>query len=438
MPDNVNPLETVEEHNAAVIAQQAAQDISGKSNASKPGDFEEANTALDKLVAQAEKASVAPAPDPEAEAKKAAAEAEAQKAAAEAEAQKAKEAEARKAADDFFKEQPQLPEESKPKSREAFDAIKAKAVQEIQAREAQIETLTKKISELEQRINTPSTEQMEKDKQLEEMKLWRAKLDVDFDPKFKHFDHQINEARDFIYAQLKQNPVVTPELLEKIKAFGGPENTTMTKLFEAANDPALQRIVESKVADIKMLQYQREQALKSTKDNVADYLKERESAFTKAASAHTENTQNSLNQMLHTFEWMKEKPAGTDDASKKAATEYNTFLTELKGELADALRDDSPQMRAILMAGYAKMRNLQRVSDTQATEITTLKTQLQEANTKLEGIKKSATTRLRESGASATGLPATPKASSQFTTPATDALDSLARQVMEERAAKGK
>ena len=260
-------------HNAEVVAKQKAQDIAGHSTTT--GEFGDATDALDKLAAEVK-------PKPEADVvadEKAAAEAAAKPDPAAEAAAKAAEELARKA-DEFFKDSPKLPPGASPKSSEAFSTIKQKAAQEISAREQQIEDLKKQLEDAKR----PGTDQLTKDKELEELRAWRAKLDVDSDPKFKEHDKAIEQSREFIYAQLAQNPSVTPEILAQIKKHGGPDKIDLVKFFGAVNDPTLQRLVESKVADIQMAKYNKDQAIKAAKENIGEYVKERQESTTKAAT----------------------------------------------------------------------------------------------------------------------------------------------------------
>jgi hypothetical protein len=428
-------LAAVEAHNAEVAAKQAAQDAAGRSNALKPGEFEDAASALDKIFLQPDPPAkkedlVAPQPTPE---EKAAAEkAEADKKAAEETAARA--AEESKKADEFFKDSPSLPPGASPKSAEAFATIKVKAASEIAAREAKLEELQKKYDELTQRSSTPTTEQLTKDKELNELKEWRAKLDVEFDPRFKQFDAKVAEGEDFIYAQLKKSSVVTDAVIDQIKKFGGPVNSNMSKLFEAIGDPVLQRIVESKIADLTMLKYQKDQALAATKSNITQYLQEREKAFTEATTA----TQKELSNLLGSLDFMKDKPVEGDETAKKSATDYNNNIARVKGEVAEALKDDSPQMRATLLTAYAKMCYLQDSNKTMQAELESAKKSLAEVTEKFNAVKKSSTSRLRESGAPASGNLPKPQNSPSVFSKTEDNLDALARQVMEQRAAAAK
>lgn len=416
-------------HNAEIARKLAEQDAAGHSTAAKPGEFEEATTALDKLAAAVPDPNAPkPGDDP---AVKAAAEKKAAEDAAAAEAKKAEDAklaEAAKKAEDVFKNVPELPQGTSPKASESFAAIKARAAQEISARDTQISDLNKQLAELTQRASTPTTEQIAKEKELEDLRIWRAKMDVDFDPKFKEFDSKVLQDQEFIYAQLRKSPAVTEAVIDEIKKYGGPEKTNLSRLFEQMKDPTLQRIVESKISDITMAQYQKDQALSATKQNVSQYLKERETAFRNAVTAHTTATQSELNRMLGALDWFKEK------AEDK---EHTTFLENVKSQIAEALKDDSPQMRAILLTGFAQMCRLQEQQKSLTTRAETAEKELAAITEKYSKVKNASTSRLRESAAPPSGALPQPKPANVFTTPVADALDTLAKQVMDQRAAKG-
>jgi hypothetical protein len=434
-------------HNAAVAATQATQDAAGHSVAGKPSDFAPVASALDELAAAKQKeieaaaaaapaSTVVPAVTPAATPvetqvtppaktpEELAAEAEVK---AKADAVAAESAAATQRAADVFKDVPQLPQNSAPKAAEAWNALKERAAKEILDREAKIAELTRQNTELTTRVSTPTTQQLEAEKQMKELSEWRAKLDLKFDPRFTGFDKQVSDIHDFVYAQLrKRADVVGENVIDEIKKFGGPENCNLEALFTKLKDPVLQRIVESKMSDALMLSHNKEQAMKDTEANMAEYMRQRQEFFTNAQTSHTAATRQNLDPMLHGLDWFK----NPKEADKPA-------LEKLKGELASALQDDSPQMRAILLTGYANMCHLQDVTKSQAAELTTVKAQLAEAQDLLNRVKGSSTSRLRESGASPNAQPAAPPKQNEFTTRPADALDALAAQVMATRVAKG-
>ena len=432
----VTPVDPAK-HNAEIAAKVAGQDIAGHSTVT--GEFGEATDALDKLAAQVKPKEtpasdessfksdvksdvkpdvktdvkpdkpVAPAPDAE-EAKKA--------------------EEALKKADEYFKDSPKLPPNASPKSSEAFSSIKLKAAQEISAREAEIEKLRKEV----EAAKKPSTEVLEKEKELEELRKWRARVDVDFDPKFKEHDKVVSQHREFIYAQLAKNPKVTPEIIEQIKKYGGPDMINLSKLFESIQDPTLQRLVEAKVADIEMAKYTKEQAIKMAKENLTEYTKERQEASSKVALAHSQAVTANLSSLLDRLDWYGEKPmpADADEATKKSIAEHNAFLKELKPQVAEAINDNSPEMKAVLVTGMAQLFNLQRQVPALKAELETTKKSLSDITAKWEAMKNSSRSRLNESAAPAAGITQAPSGP-DINARASDALDTLARQVMEKR-----
>jgi hypothetical protein len=427
-------------NNAAVARQVAAQDISGQSTVT--GEFGDAGSALDKLAAsvapvpEAEPGSApppapAPAPAPKAGEPSPAPEPKPEDKAAQEAAAKAVE-ETRKA-DEYFKDSPKLPPNASPKSSEAFSSIKVRAAQEISAREQKIADLEKKISE----SSKPTPEQLARDKEVEDLRNWRAKIDIEYDPKFKTFDKSIEDQREFVYAQLKANPKISQEVIDQIKKFGGPEKVNLQKIFDAVQDPVLQRLVESKVADIQMAAYQKNKAIQDARANLSQYLESRQKETAQTQIARVQDTQTQLEGMLTKLDWFAEKaaPANADEAAKKEAQEHNEFVNKLKGEISAALQDDSPQMKAIQITGLAQLFYLQRRVPALEAKLAASEKALTETTAKWEAVKNSGRSRLHESGAPAGGFTAA-KPVADINMRAGDALDAIAKQVMEEQAAK--
>jgi hypothetical protein len=340
----------------------------------------------------------------------------------------------KKRADDLFKDSPTLAPNASPKSSEAFSAVKIKAAKEISLLEAERETLRKEKAELEEKLKNPVPPELEKE--LEDHRLWRAKLDVDSDPKFTEFDKTISVAHEFVYAQLRQSPAVTEDTISQIKKLGGPENVNLGKLFEAINDPVLQRIVESRVGEIAQTKWQKDLAIKSAKDNIQQYVAERSKAAEQSASAHNNATKQEFTKLVANLPWMKDKPVDSkaEPLVKAEAEEHNKFLADVKEQLQVALTDDSPQMRAIMLTGMAQLFQVQRnFAGLQAKHAATEKA-LQEATAKLDSYKSASVSRLRESGAPASGRTPEVKKDANLTQHPAEALDALRKQVVEERA----
>lgn len=420
-------------HNDEVARKLAAQDMAAPANLSKPADGASADTALDALAKQAEEAAkqkaaaapapdpvTPPAPDPAAEAAKKAAE------------------EAQKKADEIFKDSPQLPPNASPKSSEAFASIKIKAAQDISALNEKLEAANKQLAEFQERAKNPSTKELELQKQVEDLSGRLAKLDVDIDPKFKNFDDKIKAGKDFIYDQLRQAGVVDEAVIKEIEKYGGPHKVKMEKVYEAlAKDQVATDIVKSKIAELVTTQYEKDKAIQNTKANIATYQQERQKFFEDAAANHTKAATDRVNQIMGAFDW--NKPVTVDakmTAEQKAAAEAtNKSLQEINSQVQEALRDDSPEMRAILIAGYAQLVNLQRVHEAAKTSLAAAEKARDEAVAKLDKIKNSSRSRLAEGAAPADGRLPQPKPADTFNTRPGDALDQLAKQVAEQRAA---
>lgn len=440
-------FDDVAKNNAEVAAKLASQDIFGQSTAADTNM--DTSSALDAIVAKRadekaaeeevpaksdDKPTVTPAKTDEKPA--VVPEVKVVDTAPEEEAQ-------RKKSDDFFKDSPGLPPNASPKSSEAFAAIKIKAAQELSAREKIIEDLKKEKSELEEKLKSPIPADIEKE--LASHREWRAKLDVDADPKFKEFDKTINSAREFIYAQLKRSPAITDEVIAQIKKHGGPEMVNMTKIHAEIKDDVMKSIIDSQVSEIERAKWQKEEAIKTTKVNIAEYVAEREKAFQGTVKTHNDDTQKHFAAFLKEkpgLAWFAEKTVDpkANEADRAFAEDHNKFVVDTRKQLDNAFLDDTPHMRAVLLAGMAQLLHLQRVHEGVKGRLTTVETELKEANDKLGRFTKASTTRLRESGAAPGGKTADqqPKESDVFNKRAGDSIDEIAKKIVEERAAAGK
>lgn len=454
MPDQpvVTPAQTPEDiakNNAEVAAKLANQDSAGHSSAGTPDEFAEVGSALDKAAAAkakereeaAAKAALEPAPDPVPDpdkpvdkpvvTPKADEDPDAAKKAEEAAAAAKAAEEAKKAADDRFKDAPQLPQGASVKSHEAFAAIKVKAAQELSAKEKEIADLKKVLAERDEKLKNPVPKELLSE--VEELRQFRAKLDVEVDPKFKEFDKQIDAAREFCYAQLKKSPVVTDATIEAIKKEGGIDRIALGTLFEAIKDPTMQRIVEARVADIEQKKFEKEQAIDAAKSNITDYLKQRETDTQRAATAHIEGTKEQLTKLLDGEDFLKPK-----SDTEPGAKEHNAALSEYERDIKEALNDNSPLMRAVLIHGTVRLFHERKIHEAVKSERDTLKEEVKALNAKIDKIKASATTRLRESSAPTSGeLPKAKDDSVIFTEKPGDALDRIAREIAAKRETAG-
>jgi len=452
MPEEITSteLENTAEKNAEIAAKLAAQDLSGHSTAAEQNAA--TSDALDALLAAKE---VKPEVDAEPIVEAVKTEVVPAKADATPAVVPAKPdatpavvdpaAEARqKKAEDFFKDTPGLPPGASPKSSEAFAQIKIKAAQELSAREKAIDDLKAANAALEEKLKNPVPSEIEEE--LKSHREWRAKLDVDADPKFKSFDATVASAREFIYAQLKRSPAVSDAVIEQIKKHGGPEMVNMEKIYEATKDPTLQRIIDSRIAEIEQTKWQKEEAIKTTKANIAAYVEDRRKLMETAPQAHNEETAKLFEGYANNLTWLADKTADpkADAAAKKEVEEHNAFIKDTRDQLTAAYLDDSPKMRAILLTAMAQFLNIQRVHESLKTKSAATEARLTEelktATDKLSRFKGASISRLSGSGAAPGGKTADqqPKPGDIFTTKTADSLDNIAQSIIAAKAAAGK
>lgn len=458
MPDNANPplnpdltfeqLQAQNEETARKLADQG-RDISKPPGAD---DFRAASEGLDALAESISKkndpavieAEAKAKADAEEAARKAAESPEAKAAAEKAAADKA-EADAAKAAaaakaEEFFKDSPGLPPNASPKSADAFNGIKVKAAQEISARDAEIEKLKKDIAERDEKLKNPIPPETEKE--IKDLREWRAKLDVEADPKFKEFDRNADNIREFIYEQLRNSPnVAGDKLIAKIKEMGGPEKVVWDKIFTSLNDPTLQKIIESKISDIELMNFNKAEAIKTAKKNIQQYVAERSSEVEKNKTARFTETQNHLKELTGKLDFLKPMPDDPKaDAAKKAAiADHNKWAATVNENIQYSIQNDNPETYAILVAGMANLMHANRQLDAKDAENKILTAENAELKTSLAKLKNASVNRIREGNAPASGDLPKPKTDEQrlFNTPATQALDDIAKDISEKRKAAG-
>lgn len=432
-------------HNADVAKKLAAQDIMGQSTA--PEFNSDADAALDALAQQVQPKpegdtppATPPTNDPEAAKKAAEAAAAAEKAKAEADAKAAEEAEIlKKAEENLFKGAQQLAPNASQKSADAFRDVKVRAARELAALQSKLEEANAKLAEAAKQSGQPTKEQLELQEKLKEHEKWRAKLDVEADPKYREYDGTIKSASEFIYAQLKKHPVVTDAVIDEIKKHGGPDRVVLTKIFDAIKDEQTETLVKAKLADIAVARYNKDQALNTAKQNIDEYIKEKQTETERTVTAYKEETRKELDGLWNQLSWTKKREiaANATAEDKKAAEAHNAFVDKIRGELEEGVQNDNPKLRATLLTGIAQLFNLQRVHESLKQSFEAMEKEVKELREYKDRVKKAGTSRLQESNAPTNGKLPAANPPNVFTTPATDALDALAKQVSDERRAKG-
>lgn len=413
-----------------------------------PQDIADTNSALDELLKQVEKPEEEAAPEAEKEAadkaakEKEAAEKEAadkaakeaaenqtpeEKAAAEKKA--ADKAAAEKAAAEDF-EKVELPPYTKPKSVEAFAKVKALAGQKIAAIEAEKAKLAEELAAAKESASKAIKPEVEKE--LEELRAFRLKFDVEADPQFNKFDQTVKENEELIYARMKAAGI-DENSIKRIKELGGPEQVDWDAIKEKIPAP-LMRYIEAKIFENGDLSEKKRQAIEAAKKNASEFVKTRQEEIVNQTTGRAQATKAAFDAMLPKFDWLKEKPIPvTAKPEEKAAIESANSLTKkVLADVQEALNDDSPEMRSILIAGFAQLMKVRADFDSakaaHTAEIAKLTATIKEKEAFIEKIKNASTPRLT-GRATTPGEVTTPQKSSINEDPG-EAVDRLLKEAL--------
>lgn len=329
----------------------------------------------------------------------------------------------------------QLSPKASPKSAEAFATIKLRASQEIAARDKAIDELKAEVAALKE--STTAGPPKELTDELTQLREFRTRLDIEADPKWNEYNKTIENTRAFIFAQLKKHPKVSAATIAEIEKFGGPDKVNLNDLWEHIQDPSFQRLVEAKLADIEHTEFNRNQALEKAKANVAEYVSERQKAFQQNATAHNAATKAELKGLTDTFKWynLKTVPAGATEAQRKEIETHNAVIKDIQTQVQEALNDDSPQMRAILLGATVNLLYKQYLDPLKDAKIAAIEKELTETKAQLARIKGASVNRLAQSSASTGGTPP-PKAVSdaeRISLTTADALGALKQSIAASR-----
>jgi hypothetical protein len=321
----------------------------------------------------------------------------------------------------------ELPQNTKPKTGEAFSEVKRVAREKISLLVTKTKELEGKVAELESKTKdgglTPELKT-----ELDELRGFRAKMDVEADPAFKTFDTKAAEVTESIYAKLIAGGATVP-VIEKIKSLGGINEVNWEPILRNLPDQ-IRRSVEAKLVEVEDLGERKNKAIKEAKENAGKYLAQKQEQSVKFKEISTQKALAYGEKLLAETEWMKPKqvPSGATPAEKAKIEDHNKFLKDASTAVAEAAKDDSPEMRAALGLGVAELLKVRRDfaehKSSSEAQIKELEKNLKEAQTLLEKIKKGSTQRLRNTPASDEP---THKATNNLESGA-DAIDRMARE----------
>jgi len=295
----------------------------------------------------------------------------------------------------------ELPPHSKPKATESFDRVKVLAREKVSAANKERDELREKLSKAEAAAKDGLS--AEHKKELEELRSFRQKLDVEADPSFKQWDIKIAENIASVTAKLKAHGF-TDEHFKQIEKHGGIAAIDWDGLGDKI--PAnLKKYIENKIFENDDLAEKKKAAVEAAKKNAGEFLATRQKETEVSSEKFTKEATAEFEAFVPKLEWLVEKTAAKDakPEEKAAIDAHNALVKEVRADVADAIADDSPRMRAILAVGWVQLKKLRVEHAAMAAQkdarIASLEKDLEEKASHLEKIKKSSTTRLRDSSA---------------------------------------
>lgn len=295
----------------------------------------------------------------------------------------------------------ELPPHSKPKATESFEKVKVLAREKISAAEKERNELREKLSKAEAAVKGGLPDEVQKE--LEELRAFRQKMDVEADPSFKTWDIEISSTTEAIYDKLKANGF-TEEHIKRIKDLGGPGEVDWDKIKDRIPD-SVRRYLDTKIVNLEELAEKKVKAIAAAKKNASEFLATRQKEVEATSETFVKEATSKYEELVPKMEWLVEKTAAKDapPAEKAAIEAHNKLVKEAKEDAAAAIADESPNMRAYLTIGWLQLKKLRVEHDAlkaiSEAKISTLEKDLAEKVAFIEKIKKSGTPRLRDSSA---------------------------------------
>lgn len=248
--------------------------------------------------------------------------------------------------------------ESAPKDQSAWTALKNKAKnahKSILDRDEEIARLKKTLAE---RGNTTTKETEAIKAEMEELKKFRAMVDIQADPEFvSKYDAPIDSAISSIKSMLKEiDPTVTDQSLALINFSDSAYMDQILKFIDGKADRFKTRKIESKIQEILALNDKRDETLNEHKGKYKEYLEnKKKETFTKQSEeegrilTHIENTSNAKdanNNPLYPFLAQIEVTDTTDEATRNKINLHNGMVDQMRKKLDTLLAVKTPEERA--------------------------------------------------------------------------------------------
>jgi hypothetical protein len=281
----------------------------------------------------------------------------------------------------------ELPPHTSTKAADSFNAIKEKAREQITAKDAELAELREKVTVLESKeAVTP-----EEKKELEDLRRFRASAEIERDPKFqKEFQERIESNDKQIYDKLTEAGM-TEKQVAQIKEMGGPTKLSNWDAIYEHLSPSQKRVVDARLTENENLLRDRDSKIKEAKENVDQFLQERETTSKVKLEAESKIIEDTANEMLGKVAWSvkQDVPKDATPEQKAAIEAANKFTDTQIKTLEGLLVDRSAANHATMAVGTVQALHFRQQLETATTELKDLRESNTKLQKKLDKIKKS-------------------------------------------------
>lgn len=306
-------------------------------------------------------------------------------------------------------------EDLKRTAREREAQVKAeadKARKEAEELKKQVEELSKKTAAVPETV----------EKELKELREFRATFDAERDPEFnKKYDERRERNNSTIFETLQRNGL-KPEVVEQAKKLPYDQQVDQISRWAEKLPPRDKLAITSRLTDNESLESERAAALSEVKAKAAEILAQKQAVPEKNREVFVQEAVATLKPIIPQLPWLhpKEIPANASPKDKADLEKHNAGAAEAQRMLLGFLNDDSARSRSLLaLAGVLAPRY--------RAELQQVKAELEAARKELGSIKEAG--RLSKTArSSGTAAAAAPKVNI-FETSAEDAMEEAWKQM---------
>lgn len=315
------------------------------------------------------------------------------------------------------------------RTKETFDHLKrvAREREETErtqrvAAEGRVSALESELNQLKTKLAEPAKIPDEVTRELEELRQFRSKVDLEYDPQFrKQFTERIAGNYESIYAKLSEHGLPATEI-ERLKGYDEATRVSVIDSLIGKLSPHDRREIEYALIDNTKASKERDAALRDAQSRAGQLVQQRQNEATELARRREASRLEAVKAALPRLPFMHVQPvdAKTPPEERKAIEASNEKALELQAILVEAMKSDDPEALgqmalAVPLAHYYR------------GEAVRLAAEVQKLNERIEAIEAAGSTS-RLSSRSTPAAPAAPAPKPITEQDSGDAIDSLFQQ----------